>query len=145
MEVRAISKSVRMSPRKVRLVADSIRHLSLERAFEVLQGTQKRGAGPLLKTLQSAVANGVNNLNLDTKELKIKTIMVNEGQALKRFRPSTRGRIHPYKKRGSNIHVVLEAAIASPAVVKPAVVKAEAKKIEAKAAETKEMKKGGKK
>jgi len=144
MEVRAISKSVRMGPRKVRLVADSIRHLSIERAYQVLQGTQKRGAGPVLKTLQSAVANAVNNAKLDMNQLTIKTIMVNEAQAMKRFRPSTRGRIHPYKKRGSHISVILEA-VAAPSVAQPAAVKAEAKKIEAKAEETKEMKKGGKK
>lgn len=139
MEVRAISKSVRMSPRKVRLVADSVRHLSVGKAFLVLQATQKRGAGPLAKTLKSAVANAVNNAKLDEKDLIIKTIMVNEGLAMKRFRPSTRGRIHPYKKRGSHITVVVES-IAAPEAVNTAV--EEAKKEEKK---TEEKVKKGKK
>lgn len=131
MEVRAISKSVRMSPRKVRLVADSVRHMSVQKAFQVLQSTQKRGAGPVLKTLQSAVANAINNAKLNEKELVIKTIMVNEGQAMKRFRPSTRGRIHPYKKRGSNVYIVVES-VAPAVIAKSVAVKKEEKKEEPK-------------
>jgi large subunit ribosomal protein L22 len=147
MEVRAISKSVRVSPRKVRLMADSVRSMSVVKAYQVLQGAQKRGATPLMKTLKSAVANAVNNAKLDQNDLVIKTIMVNEGMVMKRFRPSTRGRIHPYKKRGSNIYIVLES-VAQPAVAQPlvtkedkeAVKKAEEKKT-AKKTETKKAKK----
>lgn len=116
MEIRAIAKSVRVSPRKVRIVADAIRHLSLEEAMHALQATPRRAAGPLEKTLKSAAANAVNNANLELKSLKIATIMVNEGAALKRFRPSTRGRVHPYKKKSSNITVVLQSVAAQPAV-----------------------------
>jgi large subunit ribosomal protein L22 len=108
MQVRAIAKSVRVSPRKVRLVADSIRNLPIDQAFTVLQVTSKRASLPLAKTLQSAVANATNNAKLDRNNLIIASVMVNEAQAMKRFRPSTRGRIHPYKKRGSNITIILE-------------------------------------
>lgn len=136
MEVQAVSKSVRVSPRKVRLVADAIRGLSIEEALRVLQVSQKRAATPLMKTLQSAVANAVNNANLDRKDLTIGTIMVNGGQALKRFRPSTRGRIHPYKKRSSNITVVVKSVSPSVAVAKPEVKKVEDKKEEKKSVVT---------
>ncbi len=152
MEVRAISKSVRVSPRKVRLMADGVRSMNIVKAYQVLDGAHKRAATPLLKTLKSAVANAVNNAKLDQNDLVIKTIMVNEGQAMKRFRPSTRGRIHPYKKRGSNITVVLES-VATPAVAQPLVTKEDkkavakieekktAKKAEVKKTETKEEEK----
>jgi large subunit ribosomal protein L22 len=62
----------------------------------------------LCKTLKSAVANAKNNAKLDEANLVIKAIEVSEGPAFKRFRPSTRGRVHPYKKRTSNITVILE-------------------------------------
>jgi|SRR5579885_419010 len=107
MEVRASAKSVRMSPRKVRLVADAIRHLSLPQAMIALQATPKRAGMPLAKVLKSAVANAVTKAQLDANNLQIARILVNEGPVLKRFRPSTRGRVHPYKRRSSHITIVL--------------------------------------
>ncbi len=109
MEVRAVAKSVRVSPRKTRLIADAIRDLPIEEAYKLLAVTQKRAVTGLVKALTSAVANAVNNAKLDKETLVIRSIMVNEAPALKRFRPSTRGRIHPYKKRGSHITIVLSA------------------------------------
>lgn len=126
MQVRAIAKSVRMSPRKIRLVADAIRELSIEEAFLVLSATPNRAAGPVAKTLESAVANAVTNNNLDKQNLIIDKVMVNEGQAMKRFHPSSRGRVHPYKKRSSHIMIVLR----EKAVKKMAVAKADDKKPE---------------
>ena len=108
MQIQAISRNVRISPRKVRLVADSVRSLPVEVALVSLQTTNKRAGLAIAKTLQSAVANVTNNAKLDSTTLQIKSIDVDEGQAYKRFHPSTRGRIHPYKKRGSYIRVVLE-------------------------------------
>ena len=108
MEVRVVAKSVRMSPRKVRLVADAIRKLPLQQAMISLQLADKRAAMPLMKALKSAVANAVNNAKLDLNDLQIASIMVNEAPALKRFHPSTRGRVHPYKRRGSHITIVLQ-------------------------------------
>jgi large subunit ribosomal protein L22 len=128
MEIRAVSKSVRISPRKVRLVADAIRNLSVTEAMYVLQSVEKKAATPLTKTLKSAVANAVNNANLDIQSLVVGTVMINAGQALKRFRPSTRGRIHPYKKRSSNITIVVKSVstptaaadgVAAPAAINP--------------------------
>lgn len=111
MEVRAIAKNIRISPRKVRLVADAIRNLSVDNALRVLQAAEQQAAKPLIKAIKSAVANAVNNAKLDVANLAIASLQVSAGQALKRFRPSTRGRIHPYKKRGSTITVILKQKV----------------------------------
>ena len=109
MEIVAISRSVRISPRKVRLVADSIRNLSLEKALSVLNMTQKRGASVLNSVFKSAIGNAVNNAKKNKDALTIKGIEVWDGPAIKRFHESTRGRAHPYKKRSSHIKIILEA------------------------------------
>jgi large subunit ribosomal protein L22 len=108
MQVQAVTKSVRISTRKVRLVADAVRMLPLEDALASLQATNKRAGRVIAKTLSSAIANAVNNAKLERETLHIVRIDVSEGQALKRFHPSTRGRIHPYKRRASHIRIVLE-------------------------------------
>ena len=108
MEVVAISKSVRISPRKARLVAESIKKLSAMDAVNSLTLIKKRGAYAISKTLKSAIYNAVNNAKAKQESLFIKGIEISEGSALKRFHPSTRGRVHPYKKRSSHIKVVLQ-------------------------------------
>jgi large subunit ribosomal protein L22 len=108
MEVKAESKTVRVSPRKVRLVADVIRNKSVNQALGVLSLLDKRGASVLNKTLKSAISNAVNNAKLKEDLLRIKSIEIGEGAFLKRYHPSTRGRIHPYKRRSSHIRVILE-------------------------------------
>lgn len=107
MEIIAKAKSVRVSPRKVRLVAKAIQSLPLEGALKVLVTVKKRGASDLLKTLNSAIANATKTRNLPKESLSIKKIDVLGGPAFKRYHPSTRGRVHPYKKRTSHITVVL--------------------------------------
>ncbi len=109
MQIIARAKSIRISPRKVRLVADSIRNLSLDKALNVLALTQKRGASVLSDVFKSAIGNAVNNAKKNKESIRIKRIEVFDGPALKRFHPSTRGRVHPYKKRSSNIKIILEA------------------------------------
>lgn len=99
--------SVRIAPRKVRLVADAIRKLSIDDALDTLSVLKKRGGVPLSKTLKSAIANAKNNNNLKQEDLKIKSIDVLEAPSFKRFHPSTRGRVHPYKRKGSHIKIVL--------------------------------------
>jgi len=108
MNTTAVSRSVQVSPRKVRLVADSIKKVSLKKAMHALQLTDKRASYVLLKTLKSAVANAVNNKKLREEDLFIAGIDVLEGSALKRFHPSSRGRVHPYKKRTSHIKITLK-------------------------------------
>lgn len=107
MEIIAFSKSVRVSPRKTRLVADAIRKMPIANALSTLSVLRQRAAIALNKTLKSAVANARNNAKLEEENLVIKSIEISEGPAFKRFRPSTRGRVHPYKKRTSNIKVIL--------------------------------------
>lgn len=108
MQVIASAKEIRISPRKVRLIADSIRNLSLMEAQDALSVISKRGGYDLEKVLKSAIANATNNAKLDKNNLKIKSIDVLEGSMLKRFRPSTRGRVHRYAKRSTNIKIILE-------------------------------------
>ena len=143
MEVRAVSKSVRVSPRKMRLVADAVSSLPIAEALRVLEVTQQKAAISFTKTLNSAIANATNNANLDRNNLYIGTVMVNPGQVLKRFRPSTRGRIHPYKKRGSHLTIILKEKVVAPVAVKPVVAKKETK--EAVVKTEKVETKGGKK
>src|SRR3989344_2597920 len=107
MEIVAISRGVRISPRKVRLVADSIRNLSLRQALNSLGLIQKIGATALYDTLQSGLHNAINNAKKKEEDLFIKSIEVFEGTAIKRAHFSTRGRMHPYKKRTSHIKIVL--------------------------------------
>lgn len=135
MEVRAIAKSIRISPRKVRLVADTVRNLPVEDALHVLEAAEKRAALPIAKTIKSAVANATNNAKLEKANLTIGSIQIADGQPLKRFHPSTRGRIHPYKKRSSHIIVVLKEKVMSVTKVAPASDKAVAGQPAASASE----------
>src|SRR5437870_411819 len=108
MKLTATAKNVRISPRKVLLVAQAVKNKSVDQALVSLMVLQKRAALPIGKTLNSAIANAVNNAQVKREALTISAINVVAGQSLKRFRPSTRGRVHPYKKRGSHITIILE-------------------------------------
>ena len=142
MQVQAITRDIRISPRKVRLVADAVRGVgSVDEAIATLSLLDKRGATAIAKTINSAVANAVTNAKLEKANLAIHAIEVTEGQALKRYHPSTRGRIHPYKRRSSHIRVILQEKTVAPAVSSD--VKAAGKE---KSADAKAMAdKGGKK
>lgn len=108
MKIIAQSKSVKISPRKLRLITDVIRSYSLEKALITLETLQKRGALEVLKTLKSAIVNAEHNSKLSKDKLLVDSIEINEGPALKRFRPSTRGRVHPYKRKSSHIRIILK-------------------------------------
>jgi large subunit ribosomal protein L22 len=108
MQVVAKSKYLRISPRKVRLVADNLRQLSPEAALTALLATNKKAAQPLAETLKQAIGNAVNNFNLNKQNLVIKEIQIGEGPVFKRWRAVSRGRAHPILKRTSHIRVVLE-------------------------------------
>lgn len=108
MQIVAQAKSVRMSPRKVRLIADLIRNMPANRALDVLAITNKRAAMSVEKTLESAISNALQQANTAADSLYVATIEIGEGPAFKRFRPSTRGRVHRYKKRTSHIKIVLK-------------------------------------
>lgn len=107
MEYIAESKNVKVSPRKVRLVAEGVKKLSVANALLQLQLLHKRAATPVRKTLASAVANAVHNHHAVQENLIIQNLLVNEGISYKRYHFASRGRIKPYKKRTSHIRVVL--------------------------------------
>src|SRR3989344_548760 len=108
MEVRATTKFVRMSPQKLREIVDAIKHLSPQEALTVLRQTNKKGAFFIGKTIQTALSNAKNNLQLKEEALRFKQIEISEGPVFKRYQPVSRGRAHGIKKRTSHIHIVLE-------------------------------------
>ena len=113
MEAVAKTSGVRISPRKVQLVADAVRGMSVAQAMQVLTLAEKRGASILLDTLKSAVANAVNNGRADEKNLVIKSLIVSKGQFLKRFHMAARGRTRPYTKRSTHVTIVVAEKEAS--------------------------------
>ncbi len=107
MEVKAFARYIRTSPRKVRLVADHIRGLSVIEAENRLGVSSKWASEPVGKLLDSAVANAIHNFKLDKSKLFVKTIYVDGGPTLKRFRPRAFGRAATIRKRTSHISIVL--------------------------------------
>jgi len=109
LETRAILKYSRISPRKVRLVADLIRCQPVDRALGTLKFTTKRGARILERVLRSAIANAAQNPEVGSVDnLYVSKVCVDSGPTLKRFRPCAMGRAHPIRKRTSHITVVLK-------------------------------------
>ncbi|GAA0304488.1 large subunit ribosomal protein L22 [Gracilibacillus halotolerans] len=107
MQAKAVAKSVRIAPRKVRLVIDLVRGKEVGEAIAILKHTQ-RGASPVVeKLINSAIANAEHNYEMDPNNLYISEAFVNEGMTLKRFRPRAQGRASQINKRTSHITVVL--------------------------------------
>jgi large subunit ribosomal protein L22 len=129
-EVSATLRNLQISPRKVRLVADLIRGASVTEARRALSYNPKQAARPVLKLLNSAVANADHNFHLDTTSLRIKTIMVGEGRTLKRYMPRAFGRATQLRKRASHIKIVLEGEETNAPATKKAEKKAEDKQEE---------------
>ena len=107
MEAKAIAKTVRIAPRKARLVADLVRGKSVVDAIVILANTPKAASPIIDKVVKSAAANAINNHMMNEEDLYIKEILVNEGPTLKRFRPRAKGSASPIMKRTSHISVVL--------------------------------------
>ena len=107
MEVKSYSKYVRISPKKAREVARILTGKKATEAVSLLKYIPRKAARLLDKTLKSAMANAENNSNLSSDDLIIKQAVVEEGPALKRFRPCARGSSHPYKKRMSHLRIIL--------------------------------------
>jgi len=126
--VRAGVNGLRLSPRKVGLVASLVRGRSVADALVILAHTPKRAAKPVVKLLESAKANAVNNHGLVADTLIISQLQVTAGPRLKRFNPAAMGRALPYQKRSSHIVVELSGEVKAK---KPAAAKADAKKVEA--------------
>ncbi len=97
----------RLSPQKMRLVADQVRGLPVERALDVLTFSNKKAATVIKKVLESAIANAEHNDGADIDELKISEILVDAGPTMKRLRPRARGRADRIIKRTSRLKVTV--------------------------------------
>ena len=107
MEVKAIAKYIRISPRKVRLLMKEIKGKKVEEAINLLAFAPQRGAPILRKLINSAVANASQHPDIDVDNLFIKHIFADEGPTLKRFRPRAMGRATRIRKRSSHLTVIL--------------------------------------
>lgn len=109
---RAISRNVKMSPRKVRLVADMIRGKSVQKALEILAFTDKRAAYFVNKALRAAVANASRDEAVDPDRLVVSAAMVNEGPRFKgRFLPRPRGMATPITPPTCHIHLEVSESV----------------------------------
>lgn len=108
MMVTAKLNYLRISPRKVRMVADLLRRKSVAQAQNILNFTVKNSAEPLQKLLKSAIASARHNFHLEESNLYISKITVNEGPKLKRWMPRARGNANAIQKKTSHITLVLD-------------------------------------
>jgi large subunit ribosomal protein L22 len=112
MEARAIQRTARQSPYKMRLVIDQIRGKDVNAALALLKFSRKHAALQIAKVLQSAVANAEqkarqSNESLDVDALYVKHAIINEGPKLKRFMPAAMGRATPIHKRTSHVEIIV--------------------------------------
>jgi large subunit ribosomal protein L22 len=107
MEVRAITRNVRMSPQKMREVTRQIQGLNALHAEAVLKAVPRKSAFWVSKTLRSAIANAENNNELKVERLRVKAALTGTGRILKRFVPKARGSAGPIRKRSCNVTIVL--------------------------------------
>lgn len=107
MQTRSSLKHARISPQKVRLVADQIRGLPVEKALEVLTFSDKKAGAIVKKLVDSAIANAEHNEGADVDELKVSSVFVDAGPVMKRLRPRAKGRANRILKRTSHITVTV--------------------------------------
>jgi large subunit ribosomal protein L22 len=112
--MQASLRNIRITPKKLNLVAELVRGESALKAITLLSFTPKRAALPLKKLIQSAVANAENNFNQSAKNLMIRELKVSKSFTLKRGVSGSRGRVEPMLKRTSHAHVYLEASSQLP-------------------------------
>ena len=107
MDVKAIAKDVRISPIKIRLMVDLIRAKNVNDALNILTNYNSKPARVVKKVLDSAIANAVNNNNLDKDKLYIKTAVVDQASTLKRRVPGSRGKVDKFYHRRSHVTIVV--------------------------------------
>ena len=107
MDVKAIAKDVRISPIKIRLMVDLIRGKNVNDALNILTNYNSKPARVGKKVLDSAIANAVNNNNLDKDKLYIKTAVVDQASTLKRRVPGSRGKVDKFYHRRSHVTIVV--------------------------------------
>ncbi len=108
MEAKAHLKYARISPRKVSIVLDLIRNKPVEYAMAVLKNTPKSACEYIEKLLKSAMANAVNNYQMDASSLYVSECFVCPGPILKRIRPMSKGRAYRIEKRSSHVTMILK-------------------------------------
>ena len=108
MAVQAIAKGIRLSPRKVSIVAQLVRGRTVDDALTILEHTPRRSALAVKKVIASARANADYNHNLKPDTLRIVEISVTPGPRMKRYRPAAHGRANPYQKKSSHIRVIVD-------------------------------------
>ena len=113
MEARAVARHVRISPRKMRIVADLVRGKSLEQALEILKFSNKAAARPIEKTVVSAMHNLAERYDhpVEPGDMGVKEIFIDEGRIMYRIRPRAQGRAYRIRKRSSHVTVVVESKI----------------------------------
>lgn len=107
MESKAIAKTVRIAPRKVRLVLDLVRGKKVGEALGILEFTPRAASLPVAKVIKSAAANAEHNYGMNVEDLVISQAFANEGPTLKRFRPRAKGSASSINKRTSHITIVV--------------------------------------
>jgi len=110
MEVKSITKYVRLSPKKARDVAREIQGLPVSSALDILTFTPKKAAQLIGKTLKTAIADAENNFSLDATTLIVKEAVIGGGPTLRRFKPRAKGSAGPILKRTSHISITLEGS-----------------------------------
>jgi len=123
MEAVSKLKNVPTSPRKMRMVADLIRGKKVNQALNLLKYEPKEGAARLEKLLLSAISNWQNaneDARLEDADLFIKSITVDGGKILKRFRPAPQGRAHRIRKRSNHVTLIVDSANAPEAEIENA-------------------------
>lgn len=118
LQTKATLRKLRVAPRKVRLLIDLIRGMQTDKAIAQLTISNKDSARPVLKLLQSAIANAKHNHQLKSETLVIKTAFVDGGETLHRWIPKAMGRATPIRKRTSHITLILEGDVDEGAVKK---------------------------
>lgn len=108
MSFQATAKSIRVSPRKMRLVVDQVRGLPVTKAESILRFMNKKAASSVLKLIQSAAANAKDTAKVEKENLKVATIFADGGFVMKRFRARAFGRAVTIRKRTSHVTVVLD-------------------------------------
>lgn len=107
MEARAIAKYIRVSPRKMKPIADLVRGKNVKEALAILKYTPRKGARIFLKVMNSAVANAENNHEMALDNLYVSQIYANQGPVMKRFKAGSMGRANPIKHRTSHVGVAV--------------------------------------
>lgn len=107
MEVKAITRNIRMSAQKMREVVRQIRGLQAKQAVAALSVVPRKSARAVVKTLKSAIANAEHNKKMRTDDLWVKEAVAGAGPTMKRFTPKARGSAGPILKRSCNVRIVL--------------------------------------